>query len=52
MNGIVPPSPKARAGAPNAACDACSNEASSQGANVGAFQPGPASRPAKVTRAP
>ena len=44
MNGIVPPSPKARAGWPNAAAEAPRQRApASHGANDGAFQPGAAS---------
>ena len=47
MNGMVPPSPNARAGPPNVAWEARCSDSSSHGANAGAFQPGPASRPAK-----
>ncbi len=45
MNGIVPPSPNARAGLPKAAFDASSSAARSHGANVGAFHPGAAALP-------
>ena len=41
MNGIDPPSPKARDALPKLAADASSSAACNQDANAGAFQPGP-----------